>query len=146
MPGAGTPRLPHRFDYRGWQPDSAAAGIVAASGLKLGEAGDTAIFDAARDRLLATGYFETVAYRFRDSAKGVGYDVSFDVQEMQPLYSIHLEALAASTEEVVGYVKTKDPLFTGRIPGTRQVLGWNGARNRGFSNRRTGRPRSGAKS
>ena len=43
-----------------------------------------AAFDAARDRLLATGYFETVAYRFKASEKGAGYDVSFEIQEMSP--------------------------------------------------------------
>src|ERR1700688_3707589 len=42
-----------------------ADGIAAASGLKLGAKGDTTAFNAARDRLLGTGYFETVAYRFK---------------------------------------------------------------------------------
>src|SRR4051812_30100544 len=57
------------------------AGIIAASGLKLGQIGDTAVFDAARDRLLATGYFENLGYRFKPSEKG-GYDLTFDAREM----------------------------------------------------------------
>jgi outer membrane protein insertion porin family len=97
-------------------------GIAAASGLKLGEPGDTAIFDAARDRLLGTGYFETVAYRFKASDKGSGYDVSFEIQEMQPLYQIAVEALPVTAVEINAWLKTKDPLFTGRIPGTQQAL------------------------
>jgi outer membrane protein insertion porin family len=99
-----------------------SAGIAAASGLKLGTKGDTAGFDAARDRLLATGYLETVAYRFRPSEKGSGYEVTFEVQEMQPLYSIHIEALPVSAQEISAYLKAHDPLFTGRIPGSQQVL------------------------
>ncbi|MES1262643.1 MAG: POTRA domain-containing protein [Acidobacteriota bacterium] len=98
------------------------AGIAAASGLKTGEKGDTAIFDAARDRLLATGYFETVAYRFRAAESGSGYHVTFEVQEMQPLYPLRIEALPATVPEVVAWLHAKDPLFTGKIPGTRQVL------------------------
>ncbi len=99
-----------------------SAGIAAASGLKIGAKGDTPVFDAARDRLLATGYFETVAYRYKSAEKGTGYDVIFEVQEMQPLYSVHIEALPVTGAEITAYLLTKDPLFAGRIPGTQQVL------------------------
>src|SRR5215469_16025909 len=61
-----------------------ASGILAAAQLKVGGHGSTAIFDAARDRLLGTGYFETVGYQFKPSAKG-GIELTLDVQEMQPL-------------------------------------------------------------
>src|SRR4051794_16225882 len=81
-----------------------APGIAAASGLKVGEKGDTPTFDAARDRLLASGYFETVAYRFKASEKGAGYDVTFEVQEMQPLYPLRMEALPVNVEEVTAWL------------------------------------------
>jgi len=55
--------------------------IAAAAGVKRGDLGSTAIFDAARDRLIASGYFETVAYRYKPSATG-GYDLTFEVQEI----------------------------------------------------------------
>lgn len=97
-------------------------GIVAASGLKVGQMGDTAAFDAARDRLLASGYFETVAYKFKASEKGSGYDISFEVQDMQPLYPLVVEALPATVPEITAWLLKKDPLFTGKIPGTEQVL------------------------
>jgi outer membrane protein assembly factor BamA len=48
--------------------------------------------------------------------------VTFEVQEMQPLYSIHIEALPVSAPEISAYLKAHDPLFTGRIPGSQQVL------------------------
>jgi outer membrane protein insertion porin family len=99
-----------------------APGIASASGLKVGEKGDTPTFDAARDRLLASGYFETVAYRFKSSEKGSGYDVVFEVQEMQPLYPLRIEALPVTVEEVTAWLRKKDPLFTGKVPGTEQVL------------------------
>ena len=99
-----------------------SAGIVAASGLKLGQKGDAALFDAARDRLLATGYLETVACRYKPSDKGSGYEVTFEVQEMQPLYSLKIEALPLTVPEITAWLKTKDPLFTGRMPGTEAAL------------------------
>ena len=36
-----------------------AGAITSAAGLKHGDTGNSAIFDAARDRLIASGYFET---------------------------------------------------------------------------------------
>ncbi len=99
-----------------------AAAIIQAAGLKRGEKGNTAIFDAARDRLLKTGYFDSVGYRFKASATG-GYDVTFDVQEVTMFYPIRVDALPASTAEVATFLKSKEPLFTGdKMPGTREVL------------------------
>jgi outer membrane protein assembly factor BamA len=97
-------------------------GIVAASGLKAGMSASGSSFDAARDRLLATGYFETVACKYKPSGKGAGYEVSFEVQEIEPLYSLRIEALPLTVADAVNYLKAKDPLFTGRVPGTEQVL------------------------
>ncbi len=97
-------------------------GIVAASGLSVGMKANGAAFDAAREKLLATGYFETVACKYKPGDKGAGYEVSFDVREIQPLYSIRIEALPVTVPEAIEYLKKIDPLFTGRIPGTEQVL------------------------
>ncbi len=99
-----------------------SAGIVAASGLKVGGNASGARFDQARERLLATGYFETVACKYKPADKDPGYEVSFEVQEIEPLYNIRIEALPVTSQETVNYLKTKDPLFTGRVPGTEQVL------------------------
>ena len=96
-------------------------GILAAAELKTGTPGSTAIFDAARDRLLGTGYFETVGYQFKPSAKG-GIELTLEVREMQPLYPFATEALPVTAEEISAWLKTKDPLFTGRMPGTEQTL------------------------
>src|SRR5205807_8941830 len=47
--------------------------IVTASGVKPGDRVDKAEFDAARDRLIATGYFDSVGYHYRPSEQGKGY-------------------------------------------------------------------------
>jgi outer membrane protein insertion porin family len=98
------------------------AAIVAASGLKLGAPGNSTIFDAARDRLIASGYFDMVSYQFKPAKDGAGYAVTFEVQEITTLYPIRIDGLPATVEEVAAYLKSKDPLFTGKMPGTPQVL------------------------
>ena len=97
------------------------AGVIKASGLQIGQKGDTPTFDAARDRLLATGYFETLGYRFKPSDND-GYDLTFDTREMSPLYNLRAEALPATAAEIAVWLKENDPLFIGRIPGTQQAL------------------------
>jgi len=99
-----------------------AANIIQASGLKRGETGNAAIFDAARDRLIASGYFDSVSYKYKPSATG-GYELTFDVQEVTMFYPIRVDALPASTADIAAYLKTKDPLFTGaKMAATKQVL------------------------
>ena len=53
--------------------------IAAASGLKQGALVDKADFDAARERLLESGAFESVGYSFKPAATVTGYDTTFEV-------------------------------------------------------------------
>jgi outer membrane protein assembly factor BamA len=98
-----------------------SAGITAASGLKVGQTGSGPIFDAARDRLLATGYFDTIAYRYKPAEKG-GYNVTFEVQEIPAMYPMRVEGLPVTTNEIDAYLKTHDPLYIGKMPGTQQAI------------------------
>jgi outer membrane protein insertion porin family len=95
--------------------------ILGVSGLRSGAQGSSDAFDAARDRLLATGYFNTVSYRFKP-ATTAGVDVIFTVAEIDELYPIRVDALGVTTEEIAAYLKAHDPLFTGKLPGTKPVL------------------------
>lgn len=98
-----------------------AARILAAAGLKIGQAVAKADFDRARDRLLATGGFERVGYEYKPSAAQTGYDAVFYVDEVAPLYRYGFEALGpeATLREVL---RKLEPLFEDRIPATPQVL------------------------
>src|SRR4051812_8975873 len=51
--------------------------IVALTGLKLGQLAGKAEFDAARDRLTATGVFETVGYQFEPGPNKQGFAATF---------------------------------------------------------------------
>ena len=95
--------------------------ILGVSGLQRGTQGSSDAFDAARDRLLATGYFNTVSYRFKP-ATTAGVDVTFTVAEIDELFPIRADALGVTTEEIAAYLKAHDPLFTGKLPGTKPVL------------------------
>jgi outer membrane protein assembly factor BamA len=96
--------------------------IIAASGLRQGATGNMSVFDAARDRLLASGYFDSVAYSYTPATTGGGYDITYEVKEVDVLFPVRIEALAASSEEIATFLRTKDPLFTGRMPGTQEVI------------------------
>lgn len=96
--------------------------ITAAAGLKPGQIANGAVFDAARDRLIASGYFDMVSYRYKPAKQGEGYAVTFEVQEIDMLYPIRVDGLPASIDDITAYLKAKDPLFTGKMPGTEQVI------------------------
>jgi outer membrane protein assembly factor BamA len=98
-----------------------AQAIVEAAGLKPGDPGDAAAFDAARDRLIASGYFETVGYRYKP-AGAKGYQITFEVKESATLYPLRVEALPVTAQQVATKLKAVDPLFTGRMPGTKQAI------------------------
>ena len=98
-----------------------SAGIVTASGLKTGQTGSGPIFDGARDRLLATGYFDTIAYRYKPAEKG-GYNVTFEVQEIPTMFPVRIEALPIAASEIEAELKARDPLFIGKMPGTQPAI------------------------
>lgn len=100
----------------------ASEAIARASGLKLGQKGEKEAFDQAQAKLVATGYFETVAYRFRSMADGSAVTVTFEVHEIQPLLPLRIEGLTEKPDAVLAAIRRLDPLFPGKLPGTQQVL------------------------
>jgi outer membrane protein insertion porin family len=96
--------------------------IVAASGLKQGALVDKADFDAARERLLESGAFESVGYSFKPAATVTGYDTTFEVVEVGTLYPYRFEALGAPDGPLRAALKKQEPLLGDKIPATPQVL------------------------
>jgi len=96
--------------------------IAAASGLKQGSLVDEADFDAARERLLETGAFESVGYSFKPAATVTGYDTIFEVVEVAMLYPYRFEALPASSDALRAALRKQEPLLGDKIPATPQVL------------------------
>ncbi|MBV9771141.1 MAG: hypothetical protein JOZ32_16335 [Bryobacterales bacterium] len=97
--------------------------ILQAAGLRVGQKAGKSEFDAARERLEATGAFDQVSYRFAPSKDGEGYDAVFEVAEVGQLYPLRFENLPASAAQLRAWLKEKDPLFGDKIPATQPVVG-----------------------
>lgn len=97
--------------------------VVAVSGLKIGQLAGKEEFDAARDRLLASGAFESVGYRFVPAADKQGFAASFQVTEAQPLFPVRFEDLGVPDKELEAALTARDPLFSrAHLPATEKVL------------------------
>jgi outer membrane protein insertion porin family len=96
--------------------------ILAVAGIHAGDTAGTTEFEAARQRLLATGVFATAGYRFVPAKDGKGYDANFEVSEIEQMYPARFEHLPASDAELRALLKQKDPLFAPKIPATKPEL------------------------
>ena len=96
--------------------------ILAASGLKIGASVQKADFDAARERLLESGAFESVGYSYKPSASNKGFDAAFQVVEVSMLYPYRFEELPGSGAALRAALHKQEPLLDDRIPATPQVL------------------------
>ena len=96
--------------------------IAAASGLAIGTPMTKADFDAARERLLATGAFQSVGYEFKPSAAGTGYEGVFRVVEIEELFPYRFEDLPGSGDALRAALRKREPVFGDRIPATPEVL------------------------
>src|SRR5437763_16871751 len=64
--------------------------IIALSGLQLGKPVTKADFDAARDRLVASGAFISVNCGYEPAPSGKGSAAIFEVVEVSELYPVHV--------------------------------------------------------
>lgn len=105
-----------------------AAQILAVAGLQQGQKAGKSDFEAARNKLDATGAFDNVSYRYAPSKDGEGYDVVFEVAEVAQVYPVRFEDLPATDAQLRAWLKQKDPLFGEKIPATKEVVdryvGW----------------------
>ncbi len=111
--------------------------IFAVAGLRVGQKAGKSEFDAAREKLEATGAFDHVSYRFAPSKDGEGYDATFEVAEVGQLYPVRFADLPATDAQLRTWLKQKDPLF--RRQDTRNQTG--GGSLRGLDFRIPGRAR-----
>jgi outer membrane protein insertion porin family len=95
--------------------------VTAATGLRVGQLAGKQEFETARDRLVATGAFETVGYRFAPSADSQGYVASFQVTEVAPT-PVRFEDLGVPDAEITAFLESREPLFGTKIPATKVVV------------------------
>jgi outer membrane protein insertion porin family len=96
--------------------------VVALSGLKIGQVAGRPEFDAARDRLVSSGRFETIGYKFVPGTRQ-GYVATIQVTEVEQVYPVLFEDLHVSTLELQSVLAAKDPLFSPeKLAATQPVL------------------------
>jgi outer membrane protein assembly factor BamA len=96
--------------------------VLAIAALKIGQMAGKPEFDAARERLLASGAFDQVNYEFRPGS-AQGYAVKFQIVEVESAYPVRFEELGVPDKDLEAVLKARDPLFsTTRMPATKPVL------------------------
>src|SRR5689334_4088121 len=84
--------------------------VLAVAGLKVGQVAGRPEFEAARDRLVASGAFDTVSYKFTRAASGNGYAATLQLVEVEQVYPVQFDELHVSERDMVTHLKAKDPL------------------------------------
>jgi outer membrane protein insertion porin family len=97
--------------------------VLTIAGLKVGQVVGRKEFDAARDRLLAAGAFDTVSYKFAPEAGTKGFVATFQVTEIEQVYTVQFDDLHVSERDLTATLKAKDPLFAdGKLPASQPVF------------------------
>jgi outer membrane protein insertion porin family len=112
----------HSISVKGNQLYPAAA-IIKESGLQIGQRVSPQIIEEARKKLQDTELFSNVAdeYRFTGTVPP-GYDLRFEVTEIQQLFPMRFERLGIDPEAIQKYLQSHVDLYSDRIPGTEGVL------------------------
>lgn len=100
----------------------AAAKIIEVSGLKIGQVVEKADFEKARQRLLATGAFESVGYEFKPSPTKTGFNATLQVMELTPLYAYRFEDLPVPEEKLRAALRQLYPILIDQLPATKEIL------------------------
>jgi outer membrane protein insertion porin family len=96
--------------------------ILSIAGLRTGHDVTKADFEAARQRLLNTGYFQTISYSYGPAPNSSGYALKLELVEEPQLYQVLFMDLPASDADLRALLKKNDPLFTGRAPATDPIV------------------------
>jgi outer membrane protein insertion porin family len=97
--------------------------VIAVAGLRIGQIAGRPEFEAARDRLIACGAFDTVSYKFTRAPSGNGYAAILQVAEVEQVYPVHFDNLHVSERDLVASLQAKDPLFAKvKLPATHPIF------------------------
>ena len=96
--------------------------ILAVSGLRAGQVSNKTELEAAHGRLMASGGFDSVAYRFEPTRDGKGVALTYTVVEVNAFYPLMFEDLPASDSDIKAWLQQHDPLFGPRVSATKEAL------------------------
>src|SRR3989440_8703254 len=93
--------------------------VLAMSGLKIGQAIDQSILDAAAGELLKSGLFRKLSYRVRSSNPGNQATVTFELEESAISLPVVFENFVWFTDDEIAAAIRKDvPYFNGTAPAS----------------------------
>jgi len=98
------------------------AEILTYAGLKIGQVAGKQELEAARRRLVESGFFGGVGYRYKPAASNKGIAVTLELAEAGDVYPIRFERLDVPPEELTAALKSADPLYRDWIPPTPVIL------------------------
>ena len=94
--------------------------VIPLTGLKIGQAVNQEIFDAAANKLLQTGLFRRLAYRVRSNRDQA--TITFDVEESAVRLPVVFENFVWFTpDEITEAVKRDVPFFNGTAPANGEI-------------------------
>jgi outer membrane protein assembly factor BamA len=96
--------------------------IVKVAGVKVGDIVDKTKLDAAHERLVNCGAFDSVAYRYDPDTNNKGVHLTYQVVEVPTLFPLMFEELPASDADLRAWLKQHDPLFGPKISATKEAL------------------------
>ncbi len=96
--------------------------VLAVAGIKIGQIASKQDFEHAREKLLATGAFESVGYRYAPAPGGKGYAATFEISETPQQFPMVFEDLPVKDAEIREWLKSQDPMFGPKIPATQPAL------------------------
>ncbi len=100
--------------------------IIRVSGIKIGQTGSQKelekLCEEARNRLLATGFFERAGAGYQPSDSGKGYLATLEVTEMIQVFPYRFENLSMPVDKIEAALRQFDPLFSPRIPASQPIL------------------------
>ena len=96
--------------------------VLTVAGLRVGQVANKGELEAAHGRLMASGGFDSVAYRFEPSKDGKGVALTYTVVEVNAFYPLMFEDLPASDGAIEAWLQQRDPLFGPRVSATKEAL------------------------
>ena len=96
--------------------------LFKATGLQLGQPGSKEVFDQAQARLVDSGAFVAIAYRYEPAGSGKGFSLVFEIVELDQVFPVRFEGMPRPDGELRDHLVEVDPLFGERVPATEPVL------------------------
>jgi outer membrane protein insertion porin family len=96
--------------------------ILGVAGLAVGLKVVAKDFEAARERLVASGAFANVGYRFAPTAGGTGYALTLEVAELEPMFPVRFEDLGVPDSALEAVLKRADPFFGLKVAASEALL------------------------